>query len=231
MKISGLVKTSLIDYPGKIAAVVFTQGCNFRCGFCHNPDLLPIENKALEIPEEEVLDFLSGRKGILDGLVVTGGEPTIQKDLPEFLKKLKDMGFLIKLDSNGSNPEILKKLFDEKLLDYVAMDIKGTYEEYEKICGYNNIKAIQESVGLIMNSGVEYEFRTTVLPAFHKPSDFEEIGKMIKGAKKYTIQGFRPEIVLEKNTVGTEKFSKEDLGEMATVMQKYVEAVVVHENF
>jgi pyruvate formate lyase activating enzyme len=231
MKIAGLVKTSLIDYPGKIAAVIFTQGCNFRCGFCHNPDLIPITNKTLEMSESEVLDFLNSRKGRLEGVVVTGGEPTIQKDLPEFLNKIKEMGYFVKLDSNGSNPKLLKDLLKMKLLDYIAMDIKGGEEGYKDICGFTNLAAIKESIDIIMSSGVDYEFRTTVLPFYHSPSDFENIGKMVKGARLYTVQGFRPEITYEKKLSNEKRFSEKDLNEIAEILKGYVKKVSIHPNF
>jgi pyruvate formate lyase activating enzyme len=133
LKVAGLIKHSLIDYPGKIAAVVFMQGCNFRCGFCHNPDLLDLTQPAV-IPQDVVMVFLNKRKGIIEGVVLTGGEPTIQKDLVEFAKEIKKMGYDIKLDTNGSDPAILEMMIQEKLVDYVAMDIKGSLEKYKEIC-------------------------------------------------------------------------------------------------
>lgn len=231
MKIAGLVKTSLIDYPGEVAAVVFTQGCNFRCGFCHNPDLLPIQsNKLKMILEDEFFEYLSERKGKLDGVVITGGEPTIQKDLIDFIKKIRALGFLVKLDTNGSNPDILKALLDENLLDYVAMDIKGPLEKYEKICGFLNTKFIHRSIEILLNSSIKYEFRTTVLPFYHEFEDFEKIGKLIQGAPKFTVQGFRSEITYDKNLAVARAFTKDDLEKVAVALRPYVAEVAIHDN-
>lgn len=230
MKIAGLVRSSLIDYPGKVAAVVFTQGCNFRCGFCHNPDLIPISNQQLAISEDEVLDFLKTRVGKLDGVVITGGEPLVQPDIMDFIGKIKALGFAVKLDTNGSNPGKLSQLIDLKLIDYVAMDIKGTLAKYGQICGYLNTKVIQQSIEIIMRSGQPYEFRTTVLPAYHEKKDFIEIGKMIKGAKLYTIQGFRPQITLDPSLGSAKSFTEAGLSEFAKIISPYVEKVVIHPN-
>jgi pyruvate formate lyase activating enzyme len=169
MEINGLVKTSLIDYPEKVAAVVFTQGCNFQCGFCHNPDL--IQSNKGKIKDAEVFEYLETRIGKLDGVVITGGEPIIQKGLEEFIYRIKQMGLLVKLDTNGSDPEKLLSLMKSNILDYVAMDIKGPLEDYPKISKHLNNKVIQESVQILMHGSIEYEFRTTVLPYYHKIID------------------------------------------------------------
>jgi len=229
MKISGLIKSSLVDYPGKVAAVVFTQGCNFRCGFCHNPELLPLTAQTY-ISEDDFFNFLKTRQGKLDGVVITGGEPTIQLDLEKFLSEIKQLGFLVKLDTNGSNPSVLLSLITESLIDFVAMDIKGTFSKYQKICGYQDEKNIQKSISLIMKSGLPYEFRTTVLPAYHEIADFEEIGKMLKGAERYAIQGFREGTIVDKSLNATKTFSLNDLNKIRDIMQKYVKEVVVHKN-
>lgn len=232
MKLAGLVKSSLIDYPGKIAAVVFTQGCNFRCGFCHNPDLISFEPQAssIQYEEKEVLDFLKTRVGKLDGVVITGGEPLIQSDIEEFISKIKSLGFAVKLDTNGSNPEKLSKLIDEKLVDYIAMDIKGTLSNYPDICAYSNKKVIQKSIEIIMKSGLDYELRTTVLPIYHNIDDFKEIGELISGAKLYTIQGFRPQITLDKSLANASSFSDSQLAQISDVITPYVQKVVIHTN-
>ncbi len=232
MKIAGLVKTSLIDYPGKVAAVVFTQGCNFRCGFCHNPDLIPIEwaARSNEYPEQQILDLLDKRAGKLDGVVITGGEPMLQPDLLEFMRKIKDKGLLVKLDTNGSNPDMLKSAISENLVDYIAMDIKGPLESYEKICGYKSTSGIKRSISLIMNSGIDYDFRTTVLPHYHEISDFHKVGELLRGAKRYTVQGFRSKITYDKNLETKQAFTLEELGEIAKIMERYVTKVVVHDN-
>lgn len=228
MQISGLVKTSLIDYPGKITAVVFTQGCNFRCGFCHNPDLIEQRNGIVD--KKDVWDFLDSRRGKLDGVVITGGEPVLQKNLENFIRRLKEQKFLVKLDTNGSNPRKLKKLLDDKLLDYVAMDIKGPLELYPRISKYLNTKLIQESIDILKKSQIDYEFRTTVLPYYHQIPDFEKVGKIINGAPLYTLQNFRPKITFEKKLQSERGFKKEELDQIAKIMRKYAKKVAIHYN-
>lgn len=230
MIISGLVKSSLIDYPGKVSAVIFTQGCNFRCGFCHNPDLIGIENIESRIITEEVLDFLKTRVGKLDGVVITGGEPLIQGDIIDFIKQIKSLGFAVKLDTNGSSPNKLSKLINLKLLDYIAMDIKGPLSKYLEICAYPNTKVIQQSIEIIKSSGLDYEFRTTVLPHFHDIDGFDGIGELITGARLYTIQGFRPQITLDPALKLENSFTYLQLEDIAKVMAPYVEKVVIHAN-
>jgi len=228
MEISGLVKTSLIDYPGKIAAVIFTQGCNFHCGYCHNPDLIEIKKGTLTV--KEVLNYLRTRTGKLDGVVITGGEPTVQKGLESLIQKIKKMGFLVKLDTNGSDSEKLRSLIEKKQIDYVAMDIKGTPDKYGMICAYMNKIVIRESINILKSNAIKYEFRTTVLPLYHELADFEEIGQLIKGAPLYTIQGFRPQITFNKELQKEKSFSREDLEKIREIMEKYVDKVVIHEN-
>lgn len=232
MKIAGLVKSSLIDYPGKIAAVVFTQGCNFRCGFCHNPDLISTQfpDNAKHYGTDEILDFLTTRVGRLDGVVVTGGEPLIQADIESFIIKIKELGYCVKLDTNGSNPDKLEALIKAGLIDYIAMDIKGPLAKYDEICVYPNKKVIQRSVKLIMDSGCDYEFRTTVLPAYHDINDFIKIGELIKGAKRFTIQGFRPQITLDPELTNTTTFKGEDLKEIQRLIKPFVGEVSIHDN-
>lgn len=229
MQLAGLVKTSLIDYPGRLSAVVFTQGCNFRCGFCHNPDLIPTvgDNGTSEI---EFFEFLETRRNILEGVVITGGEPTIQPDLMQFISRIRDHRLQIKLDTNGSNPETLKRLIETKLLDYIAMDIKGIFGKYNQICRFGDTAKIKESIGIIMDSGVPYEFRATVLPEFHEMTDFEELGKAIEGASRFAVQGFRPDITFDKTLSGAKPFTQPELEEIAAVMRKYVKEVVVRDN-
>ena len=175
--IGGLQKTSLLDFPKKIAAIVFTQGCNFRCGYCHNAELLDFSAEP-KVKEEDFFDFLTKRKGKLDGVVITGGEPTVQSGLKEFILKIKDLGFEVKLDTNGTNPKVLSELL--QIIDYVAMDIKAPFTKYGMIAGVNvNIENIRESINLIISSNVDYEFRTTVVKSQLEFCDFEEIGKQI----------------------------------------------------
>lgn len=191
---------TLIDYPGKIAATVFTAGCNFRCPFCHNPELVELDPEDMPIfreQEEKFFTFLEGRKGLLDGVCITGGEPTVQADIIPFMRKLKEMGFLVKLDSNGTNPDILAQVFDEGLADYIAMDIKNGPDRYHEAVGTAvDMDKIRESIRLIMGNGIGYEFRTTVVPGIHTEKDFEEVAKLIEGAKRYYIQVFRDGKVL-----------------------------------
>lgn len=229
MKLAGLIKTSLIDYPGQLVAVVFTQGCNFRCGFCHNPDLIPNVGER-EVPEVEFFEFLESRRNILEGVVITGGEPTIQPDLAQFISRIRDHRLKIKLDTNGSNPEILKRLLEAKLLDYIAMDIKGPGEKYSEIARFDGKKNVKESIEIIMDSGLPYEFRTTVLPAYHKFSDFPKMGEMIKGAEKYVIQGFRDDVTFDKSLAGSKKFTAEEMEKIADIMRGYVNEVAIRDN-
>lgn len=229
MKISGLIKTSLIDFPGKVAAVVFTQGCNFRCGFCHNPSLI-FANKKGNFNNEDVLIYLRKRKNLLDGVVITGGEPTIQRGLLGFIKEIKDLGLLVKLDTNGSNPAMLEAAINLKLVDYIAMDIKANLMNYKKISGFDDTKKITKSINLIINSNIDYEFRTTVLPYYHNINEFLEIGKMINGAERYTIQGFRSKITLDNNLKNAPSFSQEDLLKISRLISPYVKKVVIHNN-
>jgi len=189
MNIGGFQKFSLIDYPGKISAVIFTQGCNFRCPYCHNPELL--ETKAGLINEKQVLDFLETRKRQLEAVVITGGEPTLQLDLIIFLEKVNKMGFLVKLDTNGTKPRIIKKALELNLVDYVAMDIKGPIGKYEEIAGVKvNTTDIVKSIKLIMEKALDYEFRTTITREQLKKEDIKEIGRLINGAKKYRLQRY-----------------------------------------
>ena len=189
MNIGGFQKFSLIDYPGKISAVIFTQGCNFRCPYCHNPELF--ETKSELINEKEVLDFLESRKKQLEAVVITGGEPTLQLDLINFLEKVNKLGFLIKLDTNGTSPQIIQKALELNLVDYVAMDIKGPIDKYEEIAGVKvNTMDIVKSIKLIMEKALDYEFRTTITREQLKKEDIKEIGRLINGAKKYYLQKY-----------------------------------------
>ena len=233
MQIAGLVKSSLIDYPGKVSAVIFTQGCNFRCGFCHNASLIRLEapNFKSQIPNEEVLNFLKKRLEKLDGVVITGGEPTLQPDLVEFIKKIKKLGFSVKLDTNGSSPTVLNNLITKQLIDYIAMDIKNSSERYQETCGYPFSGNIQESIKLIMDSGIDYEFRTTVLPAFHNKGSVEELIKSIKGAKRYVIQNFRNGNVYNPDLKEAKSFTRAELRALQTIAREYIDDVQVRENF
>ena len=228
ISIKGLQKLSAIDYPGKTCAIVFLPDCNFRCPFCQNPDLIERPGELEAISEEEVIDLVKSRRKWIDGVCITGGEPCIHKDLPDFIRKVKQAGFLIKLDTNGTNPGMLRELLKEGLLDYIAMDIKAPLEKYREAAGVEVDKeAIQKSVKLIMGSGVDYEFRTTVLPRLHSRDDMEAIGKWLHGAERYRIQGFRPENCLDRSFRKEGTFSKEELEELALIARKHIRNVEV----
>ncbi len=191
MRIAALVGTSLVNYPGMVAAAVFTQGCNLRCNYCHNPSLLNPGNQWGFIPETEVLRHLERRKAVLDGLALTGGEPTIQPGLEEFLGQVKILGFRVKLDTNGTSPGVLERLIRGKLLDYVAMDVKAPREKYPEICGKPlDMAAIQASIDLLRGAGVPYEFRTTVAPGL-EAEDLQKIKDWIGGASDWVLQRYR----------------------------------------
>lgn len=192
MKIGGLQKVSLIDYPGKISAVIFTQGCNFRCSYCHNPELVYPKLFRECIKKDEVLSFLENRRKMLDAVVITGGEPTLQTDLGSLLKDIKDLGFLTKLDTNGSNPCVLENLIDSGMLDYIAMDIKASLSKYSLIAGVEiDTNLIKKSIKIIEDFGGDYEFRTTYVKDFLDSEDLKEIKNLVKCASRHFIQKYR----------------------------------------
>lgn len=191
MQIHGLNKTTLLDYPGIVASTIFTGSCNFRCPFCQNSDLVLNPSGQPLISEQEVLAHFVKRKGIVQGACITGGEPTLQKDLKEFIYKLKGMGLKVKLDTNGYRPQVIRELVNEKLVDYIAMDIKASLADYSKVSGVEiDTKIIEDSISLIMTGDVDYEFRTTVVKELHDSKTFEDIGKMISGCRRYFLQGY-----------------------------------------
>ena len=191
MKIHGLQKMTLLDYPGRVACTVFFGGCNMRCPFCHNFEL--VTGDAPPVMEtEELYAFLGKRRGLLDGVAITGGEPCLYRDLPALLEQIKALGFAAKLDTNGAHPALLKEILDRGLADYVAMDIKNSPEKYAQTVGLAavDLEPVKQSIALLMNSGVDYEFRTTVVAEFHEAADFEGMGQLIAGAKRYFLQCF-----------------------------------------
>lgn len=208
MNIAGVQKVTLLDYPGKVACEIFTQGCNFECPFCQNSSLIPITNTG-EFSEEEIFEYLNLRKNILDGVVITGGEPTVQKDLKGFIKKIKDLGLLVKLDTNGGNPKVLQELIDEDLVDYVAMDIKNIFNKYNITAGKKiNLDNIKKSIEILKASKIDYEFRTTIIKEMHSLDDIISICKLV-GDAKYYLQNFEDsENVLDHSLHG---FSREEL--------------------
>ena len=222
MKFYGMQKMTLLDYPGYVACTLFTGGCNFRCPFCHNALLVLDLDENYTIPEEEVLAFLKKRQGLLDGVCVTGGEPLINKDIGDFLSKVKELGFKIKLDTNGTNPALLKELVSQKLVDYVAVDIKNSPEKYAETVGLKSfdMSTIKQTVNFLMSGCVDYEFRTTVTKQFHTEKSMEEAARFIRGAKRYFLQNF----VDSGNLIGSgiTGQSKEEMEKLLAVVKKYV---------
>ena len=224
MKICGLQKTTLLDFPGHVAATVFTGGCNFRCPFCHNSDLLDM-NAAPLFTDEEVLKFLTKRRGVLEGVAITGGEPTLQPDLREFLQKVRALGYKIKLDTNGSRPDILRMLCEDGLIDYVAMDIKTCKERYPLVAGIPSLKmeGILESVEFLKCGTVPYEFRTTVVKELHSAEDFVLIGQWLSGCSAYFLQNF----VASENVLvpGFSSCTKDELLSFRESLQPFIDHV------
>lgn len=237
MIIGGLDKFSLIDYPEHLAAIIFTRRCNFRCHFCYNPVLvvshdelqdnasheLVRENGHSQIAEDDLFIFLKSRIGKLDAVVISGGEPTLHHDLPELIKKIKLMDYKIKLDTNGTNPEMLQDLLDKKLIDYIAMDIKGPEKNYENIVNAKvNLGKIRKSIKIIKEALVPYEFRTTIVPGLHTKNDISEMGEMIKGADKWYLQEFKASTPLvDKNYEGQKAFNAKDFADMLAIARAY----------
>ena len=220
MDIAGLQKMTLLDYPGKIACTVFLPGCNFRCPFCHNASLVLPERLGPTMTADDLLTFLQGRKGKLDGVCITGGEPTLHQDLPDLIGVIRAMGFAVKLDTNGSRPAVLQKLLAQRLVDYVAMDIKNSPEKYASTCGGADfLPQVQESVRLLKESGVAHEFRTTVLHPFHTPEDLRQIGQWLAGTGHYFIQQF----VDSGDLIGTgEALMPEELQQLLQAVSPYI---------
>ncbi|MGC9602841.1 MAG: anaerobic ribonucleoside-triphosphate reductase activating protein [Minisyncoccia bacterium] len=223
MVFGGIEKFTLIDYPGKIACMVYTIGCNFRCPYCHNPELVN-ETTDVHISEREFFDFLDARKGTLDGVVITGGEPTVHADLPRVMQEIKKRGFLVKLDSNGTNPRMFREIIKNNLVDYIAMDIKAPLASYgQTVARPVDPEAIKESVALIMASPVEYEFRTTLVKGMLSQGDIQQIGKEIKGAKRYVLQKFVSTKILNPQFKHKVSYSDEEMKEFQDMLSVYVD--------
>lgn len=237
MKIHGLNKLTLLDYPGHMACLIFTGACNYRCPFCHNASLVLNPNSQPAISEEEIFAFLQSRKGILEGVCISGGEPTLQADLPEFIRKIRTMGFHVKLDTNGSRPGILKALLEEGLLDYVSMDIKNALKKYlstigipESVSGFNNLitDSVRQSAELLMQSSIPYEFRTTVVKELHNEEDLLSIGKWLNGANAYYLQSFRDSETLVGASLGQfHAYEPEQMRAFRDMLKPYFETVEV----
>lgn len=249
MHISGLQKLTLLDFPGHLAAIVFLGGCNFRCPFCQNSDLVLSPGQIPPISLEEFQRFLKKRSGILEGICITGGEPTLHSDLPELIRLIRQEGYLVKLDTNGTNPDMLSDLLEEGLLDYVAMDIKAGRNNYARVCGLDDraaqksdffssdvdlksndktdkssdlLSKVEKSVHLLMNSGLEYEFRTTVVGGLHTEEDFLDMSQWLRGCRHYYLQSFRdcPEVLLQGHPFF--EFSREELEQFLKIVQKEI---------
>lgn len=219
MRIGGLLKLTLLDFPGKLACTVFTPGCNFRCPFCHNASL--VRSKNGELGEDEFFRFLEKRRGVLDGVCVSGGEPTMRDDITEFISRIKSLGFAVKLDTNGSSVQKLRELTDAGLIDYVAMDIKNSPTKYAVTCGGADfLEKVRESVSFLMSSDIDFEFRTTVVNELHSDADFHEIGKWIANAPRYYLQTFKDsgDILSE----GMSASSDGDMKRYLSIVKKYI---------
>ena len=193
MKLHGLQKLTLLDFPGHTACTVFTGWCNWRCPFCHNASLVLSPEAQPLIDPEEVFSLLEKRRGLLDGVAITGGEPTLQKDLPDFIRHVREMGFAVKLDTNGTDPVMLRQLLEEELLDYVAMDIKAGRQNYAAATGTLRcgLEKVQESAAMLLSGKIDFEFRTTVVRELHSAEDFEDIGVWLRGGERYFLQQFK----------------------------------------
>lgn len=221
MIIKGLQKLSLIDYPDKLTCTIFTFGCNFRCGFCHNPELVKEDNTP-EIKKSDVINFLKKRKKFLDAVCITGGEPTINKGLIDFISEIRSLGYLIKLDTNGTNPEMIEKLIDKKLVDYIAMDIKGPLKMYDEVVGVKvNIDDIKKSVDIIKSKMEKYEFRITVVPGLFRREHVKPIGEWLGKINIFYIQNFRNNKTLDKKFSNVNSFDIESLEDFQKLFKKY----------
>ncbi len=224
MKIHGFQKMTLLDYPGRVACTIFAGGCNLRCPFCHNALLVTKINETPQYDENEILDFLKSRTTLLDGVAITGGEPLCQIDIAGFIKKIKAMGYKVKLDTNGTFPDKLNELIEEKLVDYIAMDVKNSFEKYPETVGVSgfDVSLVKKSIDLIKNSGIEYEFRTTVVKEFHTVSDIESIARYIGSGSSYYLQNFvdSGELICDN----LHAVSKEELQNMGKIAAIYVKS-------
>ncbi len=230
MVIKGFQPTSLIDYPGKVCSIIFISKCNFRCGYCHNKELVLDSDNLKEIPEQLIIDHLQKRKNLVDGVVITGGEPLLHRDIQQLIEKIKQLNYLIKLDTNGSFPQILQELINQNLLDYIAMDVKAPLEKekYEKTINTNiDIDKIKQSIKIIKQSGIDHEFRTTVVPSLLTKEDVIEIAKSLAGANKFIIQRFeKPRELLDPNFNNEKPYSDEELEDIRKECEEFVETEI-----
>lgn len=222
MNIKGIQKLTLLDYPGRVACTLFTGGCNFRCPFCHNAMLVVDPEQNLSHDIDDIIGYLQKRRGVLDGVAITGGEPLLQPDIADFIKSIRALGYSVKLDTNGSRPAVLRELIDGGLVDYVAMDIKNSLPKYGQtvgIAGYDT-SAVQESARLLMENRVDFEFRTTVVRGFHEAEDFVKIGEWLRGDEKFFLQQFKDSgNLIDPNVTG---WDDNTLKEFASILKKYI---------
>ena len=223
MKFSGIQKTSLIDFPNRIASVLFTPGCNLRCPFCHNWRIV-VDPKPPFLQEEAALKILESRKKYVDAVVVTGGEPTMHKEVPKFLKKLKEKGFLVKLDTNGFYPKVLEECLPH--VDYVALDVKTSLDKYQRL-GTKDTTPLLNTIEILKTGKVDYEFRTTIVPGFVDAEDIPRIGELVKGAKTFAFQQFIPEDTLDKGLKTLKPYPPESIEKFADTMEKYIEKMMI----
>ncbi len=230
MYICGLQKSTLLDFPEHIACTIFTGGCNFKCPWCHNKILVNYLKLGTQLSDAYIFDFLNSRIGILDGVAITGGEPLMQSDIQEFISKIKDLGFKVKIDTNGYFPNILLRLLDSNLVDYVAMDVKNCRGKYSETCGLNNMETtlIWDSIDIIKNWGGEYEFRTTVIDELHTEEDIDQIGRWVEGAKRHYIQPYKqPEDIINESEVIFHTPENSKLFKFQDILSQYVQQVEI----
>ncbi|NOZ58382.1 MAG: anaerobic ribonucleoside-triphosphate reductase activating protein [Euryarchaeota archaeon] len=227
MQIKGVLETSFVDWDGNIVSTVFLPSCNFRCGFCHNHRLVLEPESFEDVPLEYLFGFWRRNSDFLDGVCITGGEPTLHRDLPELCKAIKQLGLKVKLDTNGSNPEMLRFLIEEKLVDYIAMDVKAPLrrEDYSRIAGVElngGLRRIQESIDVIITSGIDHEFRTTVIKGVHREEEVEAIARSLQGARRYVLQKFVPHLALSEELKKLPMHSDEEMDALVEAAKRYV---------
>jgi pyruvate formate lyase activating enzyme len=229
MRIAGFLKSSLLDWDGRVTAVIFLPGCNFRCPFCHNSELVLTPGDMPEVDQEAMMEYLEENSDFLDGVVITGGEPTIHSDLPDLISRLRSLGLMIKLDSNGTNPGMLEDLINAGMIDSVAMDVKGPLDQrYDDFSGVETpLDSIKRSISIIMESGIDYEFRTTVVPHMINEEELEAMAAFIGGARKYALQQFRPDNTLDERLSKIDPYPTERMRSMADLAKQYVQKVVI----
>ncbi|MFB6226524.1 MAG: anaerobic ribonucleoside-triphosphate reductase activating protein [Candidatus Paceibacteria bacterium] len=235
MNISGVQQFTTLDFPGRIACIIFTAGCNFRCGFCHNPEfVLPEKIQKIQdtfISKDAVFNFLESREGLLEGVVISGGEPTMQPDLLDFITKIRnEFDYEIKLDSNGNRPEILQEAIEKNLLDYIAMDIKQDFEDYQNLVGGRvNTTKMQQSIDLLKQERIEYEFRTTLIKGIHTRENLENIADLISGAENYYLQEYRNGHTLDPDFVQYDSFSNKEMKQIKQIFEDKVNTVQIRD--